>query len=85
MVTFLANFEPSHSYLTRLAARQRELQQQREPCEVGQENCEDKGVQFDNVEEASELSTEDLEDIEQYGGIVNEAEENRPLDLAYVR
>ncbi|MCO5572678.1 hypothetical protein L7F22_026436 [Adiantum nelumboides] len=27
---------------------------------------------------------EDLEDIEQYGGIFNEAEENRPIDPGYV-
>ncbi|MCO5574940.1 hypothetical protein L7F22_028735 [Adiantum nelumboides] len=70
--------QPSHSYLTRLAARQQKLQQQEEQRE---ENREDRGVQVDNLEEASEPSTEDLEDIAHYGGIFNEDEENRPLDL----
>ncbi|MCO5562340.1 hypothetical protein L7F22_015966, partial [Adiantum nelumboides] len=61
----------------------RELQQQAEQLEAGQENQEDRGVQVDNLEEASKPSMEDLEDIEQYGEIFNETEENRPLDPRY--
>ncbi|MCO5581775.1 hypothetical protein L7F22_035664 [Adiantum nelumboides] len=77
-------FWSHHIYLIRLAARQQELQQQEEQREARHENREDEGVQVDNLEEASEPSTEDLEDIEQYGGILNEAKENRPLDPRYV-
>ncbi|MCO5567929.1 hypothetical protein L7F22_021625 [Adiantum nelumboides] len=44
--------------------RQRELQQQDEQREAEQEYQEDRGVHVDNLEEASEPSTEDLEDIE---------------------
>ncbi|MCO5594110.1 hypothetical protein L7F22_048131 [Adiantum nelumboides] len=55
-------------------------QQEEAQREAMQENHEDRGVQVDNLEKEHQLSTEDLEDIEQYDGIFNEAAKNRPID-----